>query len=522
MNTLVFVKKNFDRLLCSILCGNFLFFIWGNKYQPMTDWPDWIYQGALFASLLKGTLLEAYRIVTYPVPYSATTAIIGFLSLIFQPEIAGKIYLTLYVFTFVLGLFYFFNSIPSKLNNILLYLAVIFIGNSIFFFGGMSYAIGQGLLFFCIGYVLRTFLNNRSWNPYFIFGSSVFLFFVHGFIYLSWLLFIFGLMLFLRHNRLALKNIIVGLLPSIILAGLYFLLRDPNMHEQTYPVIGLRNLVIHKMYTWAGYFSPLREFQPFLSTNPSLALPILVNTLFNAFLLLLAVLWLIHIKESISGLRGRYLVTMATILLGIFISAPSVWIVDDVGARFLYQLLFCISASFSFAVLNNNTRRSIRMFLIITSVVQAIYLNVHVAKASDNMAKIMSEVRDKIDGADFHFIDESYFKFDNGFRRKADTNGIIENFFIPRYKYLSRLMTYLNLNLGRESPIFRGALFNYTGKMRWIDGPRDIKLMEIQPTYYVILGGSEGNKAISELLLNDYRLELEKNNYIVMRRKKSL
>jgi hypothetical protein len=122
-------------------------FIWSNRFQPLPDYPDWVYQGWLFARLLTGHALPGYQVAHYPVPNSTVTIAFGLLDLVFQPEVSGKLLLTLAILLFISGSLYLLTALGRSERNPLLFAPLIFAFNYFLLSGELAYFLGLGFFF---------------------------------------------------------------------------------------------------------------------------------------------------------------------------------------------------------------------------------------------------------------------------------------------------------------------------------------------------------------------------------------
>ncbi|MGB0061398.1 MAG: hypothetical protein WBP68_14560, partial [Candidatus Binatus sp.] len=91
--------------------------IWSHRFLPISDYPDWVFEGSIVAQLLHGSAPASYSLKHYPVPYSGTVALLGVLDLVFPPEMSGKVVLSLCVILFALSSTYLSNSLRGDTDN---------------------------------------------------------------------------------------------------------------------------------------------------------------------------------------------------------------------------------------------------------------------------------------------------------------------------------------------------------------------------------------------------------------------
>ncbi|MHB9155608.1 MAG: hypothetical protein ACYC5N_07940 [Endomicrobiales bacterium] len=123
MNT----PSKFDIAAYALFTLSALAFIWGYRFLPLQDYPDWLLQGSLFSRLFQGHLPAQYQFIPYPVPNSASTFFLGLFNLGFSPLVSGKIFLTLTVLLFVSGSLYLLNARGNGMKTPLGYVPFLFV-----------------------------------------------------------------------------------------------------------------------------------------------------------------------------------------------------------------------------------------------------------------------------------------------------------------------------------------------------------------------------------------------------------
>ena len=184
------------RSACALTIASGLYFIWANRFLPLQDYPDWLYQGYLFSKFLIGHPLPEYTLKTYPIPDATATFLIGILNLVVSPEASGKVALSLSLCSFVASSIYLFKSFNPSEENLLLYLPLVLAINDWFFFGNIAYYFALSILFLFFGYVIRRLDDLRTANVPIIFTLLTALFFTHLIPYFEAC--VFSAILFLR------------------------------------------------------------------------------------------------------------------------------------------------------------------------------------------------------------------------------------------------------------------------------------------------------------------------------------
>ncbi len=153
--------------------------IWSYRFLPISDYPDWIFEGSIVAKLLRGQALASYSFKHYPVPYSGTVAMLGLLDLILAPEISGKIVLSLCVILLALSSTYLLRSLRRDADNPLLLIPLLFLLNTFFFWGELGYLFSLSILFLYCGYLFRRLYRSEPINWWLVASASIAMFLFH-------------------------------------------------------------------------------------------------------------------------------------------------------------------------------------------------------------------------------------------------------------------------------------------------------------------------------------------------------
>ncbi|HKN14849.1 MAG TPA: hypothetical protein VJX68_16800 [Candidatus Binatus sp.] len=150
-----------------------LVLIWAHHFLPITDYPDWIFQGSIAAELVQGKAPASYSFKHYPVPNTAAVVLIGALDFVCSPEVSGKVVLSLCIILLALSSTYLLKSITPDANNPLLLIPLLFLPNTFFFWGELDYVLGLSLFFFYCGYLFRRTYRLESINWWLVGGILV-------------------------------------------------------------------------------------------------------------------------------------------------------------------------------------------------------------------------------------------------------------------------------------------------------------------------------------------------------------
>jgi len=224
------------------------------------DFAEWLYQAQIvrqFAVDPAGA--TGFTLASYPVPNSLVTAVLALLSLVFEPIVAGKLFLVAMLLAW-LGVIRLFTArhvpAPWRPAATLVLWATIAL-STFFWYGFVSYQLA--LLF--LTWFLAVYRADTSAKVIALFSLAIF--FAHAMVFLVFGLFL-GIGFLLKRNR----AIIMGLLPSTA-CSLWFLAgRDlANVAPQRIDAewSGLREALVYK----AGYPAMLGPFKNFLLPDGS-------------------------------------------------------------------------------------------------------------------------------------------------------------------------------------------------------------------------------------------------------------
>ena len=181
MNTTSSFKKHWIDIFAIVLFLLIpLIFIWSYRFFPSQDYPDHVFTGYLLSLVFKGEPMEFYQLLAYPVPNSVSSVVIGIFDLFLQPEISGKLFITLALLLFAHGAFYLVNSFqPGKISP-LSYIPFILIPGFPLFHGQLNYIFSLGILSYTIGYMVRKRDRLKEISRWRLFLLSTLLYFSHA------------------------------------------------------------------------------------------------------------------------------------------------------------------------------------------------------------------------------------------------------------------------------------------------------------------------------------------------------
>ncbi|HYL60049.1 MAG TPA: hypothetical protein VEU51_14355, partial [Candidatus Acidoferrales bacterium] len=204
------------RAALAIALANAGWLVWANRFPPLQDYPDWLYQGWILSRMLAGHAPAGYRIAPYPVPNTIVTLTLGLLDLATSPETAGKLVVTFAIATFIAGSLFVMTALNKSERNPLLLVPLVFVFNYFLLGGELAYLLGLGIFFLFAGYLIRTLPSPEHASPGLIVIASCALFFTHIAAYAAAGLVLIAVVCANR-RRIVLFRVILPLIPSGLL-----------------------------------------------------------------------------------------------------------------------------------------------------------------------------------------------------------------------------------------------------------------------------------------------------------------
>jgi len=477
-------------------------FIWLHRFMPMRDYPEWYLQGFLFSQILKGGILPDYQVIAYSVPNAASTILLGLLNLVFTTDVSSKIFLTLYVLIFVSGSIYLINGFDSKNQSVLGYFPFLLVFNNFFFQGNINYSFSLGVLFYGMGYLIRSQHKPEKVNLWFVLILSLLIYFSHAVSYFIWLLFIIIFLLF-GHKKVSHVKLILGATPSFIVLLIYTLyylsryciyLEFGTSIPASFTAIFLVAIKI---------FCPFLHFYPFLddSTITFMRLLGILNLGFCLGILLLGLIWL----RSVLINKDENLFLPITIGIILFLSIVSPLNIAGLvrpASRLYYPAMWLIFASLS-PRFNKHISISyvLRYSILGVLIIKAIYLYIIVGSVSIRLEELYNGLNNlKLDK--YSIIYEGDFDYEKGFRREYSSPK-----FLPRISPLVVFPSYINIGAKDRISIVTSGMLIYRKKI--FKSPESISQilnMEEFPNCLIIMGNRGGNYYIAQFLRGHYQI----------------
>lgn len=448
------------RAVLTLALANDLWFIWSNRFIPMSDYPDWLYQGWILSRILRGAPLAHYTLNHYPVPNATlVTIVMGTLGLATSPESAGKIVLSLVLGLFVFGSVRMLRSIRSSERNPMLLIPVLLMLNSYFFWGEISFLCGIGFFFLYCGWLFRRLDNFDSIPVLAFIGWSIVLFFSHLMPYLLATA-VTGCVALAGMNRRRAWRMSATILPSAAATVWYAGAR-----------VQAHNLGAGPLWIWwtphlmAGHFlaafSPYPEFLPSYGIRaPAMPLAAILNLLVCG---LIVAVWLMCAGMWLARRRARAAIfAAASICLAGFVLAGFAfagWV--SPGERFLYPAAWLAMAWLGLQI---RPREGLRLrgaaMIVLTGliVVQCILIDSYGHAASLELERGYQQLQAAKSREAFCKLYQDYVTSE---QIPQHRKGLDQ--FLTGHAGFIRLPYYLFIERGQAAPIFQLGIFSYDG-----------------------------------------------------------
>jgi hypothetical protein len=225
-------------------------YIFGFEYLPMQDYPNWLYQGFLFKEyLLYGDMLHGFfHFYPYIPPNTISTLIIGCLSVVVSPLLAGKIFL---FFTALLLYFGIKSYLRLFIRSQIIFIpcvAFYLIFNLQFLMGFINFSFGLGLGLLVISYLVR---NDLSVNRIMLSLLFLLVYLSHFFAFAIIPLFLVVYALHTKKYRV-IFSLVPAFLPVVILFIEYYFTKtisDLPVFADNDSISGQFHLILHNIFS---------------------------------------------------------------------------------------------------------------------------------------------------------------------------------------------------------------------------------------------------------------------------------
>jgi len=434
-----------------------LVLIWGHRFIPISDYPDWVYEGSVTAELLQGKAPTSYSFKHYPVPYSAAIALTGLLDFVFPAEVSGKIVLSFCIVGLALSSTYLLKSVRQDAENPLLLVPLLFLLNTYFFWGELNYIFGLSLFFLYCGYWFRRIYGKEPISWWLVSATLTALYFCH---FIPFAIAVMVTLVFLSsESRSALlRPFAISLAPSAGLTIWYTIERSVSKPDGPLWMFWTAHQMAGRVI---AAFSPYPEFLPWLGIQaPGMKLFALLNLAVT--ILLLGVLpfcvfvWVSGQSENRGILASAVSCGVAVVVTGYEFAG-----MISPGERFLYPAVWiglCWLVGTGWPVKSSLASRTLTIMLSGLLICQIVFTQIDVGVVSNELAALHSKLRAANSQAEFCSIYESY-------RLQSwdapNRNGL--DVLLTNHASAPRLPYYIYLEKNVEAPIFQISILNYAG-----------------------------------------------------------
>jgi hypothetical protein len=431
--------------------------IWRHRFLPISDYPDWLFEGEIVSELFQGQSFPSYTFSHYPIPNSGVVVLLGLLDCVFSPEVSGKIVLSLSIILFLFSSTYLLTSLARDRHNPLVLIPLLFVCNTYFFWGEISYVFALSIFFFYCAYLFRRIDRSKPYSWPLISALLIAIFFFHFLPYAAAVL--VSLIFLIAESQMdALRSAALSLAPSLGLTIWYVLERL----SQTGAGPGWTFWTLHRLAgRWIAAFSPFPEFMPWVAAqSPGMTAAALLNLLVTGLLTLVVPACLLFWTNGHSRNRG-VLAAAVGCLVAVIASGYAVSGLTSPGERFLYPAIWigmCWLIGESLPHKGSFVNRSLTLLSVLLIAGQIVFLQINVAKASNGLAVLYDELRAAKSHAEFCDTYESYIResWDKPHRRGFDL-------LLTNHASAPRLPYYLCLERNEDAPIFATSILNYSG-----------------------------------------------------------
>jgi len=436
-----------------------LVLIWGHRFLPITDYPDWIFQGSIVSNLLQAKTSASYAFKHYPVPNSAVVTLIGLLDFILSPEVSGKVALSLCTILLALSSTYLLKSLRHDADSPLLLIPFLFLTNTFFFWGELAYLFGLSLFFCYCGYLFRRIYGSQLINWWLISAVSIVLFFCHFMCYATAIL--VTLTFLLSESRLdLLRPFAISFAPSAGLSIWYVFERSRSSLKFNGDIWKFWTLHQFAGRTLAA-FSPFPEFLPWLGIHaPAMRafalLDLSLTILLTSVVPLCAMLWALG-RSRYRGVLACAFICAVTVILSGYAFADAI----SPGERLLYPAVWiglCWLIGEGLPDDRSMLSRGLTIVVIGLLACQIVFLQIGVGVASNDLAALYSKLRSANSGTEFCTTYEAYVResYDSPHRTGLDV-------LLTNHASVPRLPYYLFMEQKVDAPIFQTGMLTYTG-----------------------------------------------------------
>jgi hypothetical protein len=437
-----------------------LILIWGHRFLPISDYPDWMFEGSVVAELLEDKAPASYSFKHYPVPYSGTVALLGMLDLVLPPEVSGKVVLSLCIILLALSSTYLLNALraDSGAPSPLLMIPLLFLLNTFFFWGELGYLLGLCFFFLYSGYLFRRVYRSEPINWWLVGGASIAMFFFHFLPYATAILVTLTI-IFTESRTDLISPFVISFAPSIGLTIWYALERSSLKHVGPVWTFWTPHQLAGR---WLAAFSLFPEFLPWLGIQAPWMKVFAILNLIVTIAVTLAVpicilSWVTKRARNFGVLASAIVCAVAVIATGYQFEG-----IISPGERFLYPAVWiglCWLVGAESPGQDSAASRGLTVGVVALLACQIVFMQINVAAVSNELSALFSNLRSANSRSEFCATYETWSRqsWDEPHRTGLDV-------LLTNHASAPRLPYYIYLERKVEAPIFQTGILNYTGQ----------------------------------------------------------
>lgn len=267
-------------------------------FPILHDFPEWMYQGWIFAELLGGdnpAVAERFQLVAHPVPNSISQVAIGLLNYVTSPVLAGKIWLAFYLLLSSVLWFVISRQHTNRFDGVLhLLLTDLITFGPGFWNGYINFQFG--LLFFAFYMYLIVWRGVR--NYWVLCGFGLLIFFSHAVVFTVFVVFNLACLISVWRERR--PGCLLAVLPSLLLTCWFSVIKFTTDEATAARGFSPLEWVQYKAYTLAKQ-GPFHNFigHDGKSTLEDLPLVYQAGFLLNFLVAILLIGWFCSVSWTI-------------------------------------------------------------------------------------------------------------------------------------------------------------------------------------------------------------------------------
>lgn len=227
-----------------------IFFIYF-RFIPLQDYPDWLFQSLIFKEIITGNTKFAsyYEFNSFLTPNIISTIIVGFLSLILNPIVAGKLFLIISVELLFISIFIFLRAHSTIQYLPAIFISFLIIWNKNLFLGNINFIFGLGISFL----LLSLLKKKESTNNLIYFFFLLVIYYSH---FLCWFISVYFIIVYsiiLKKYSLLTRTLLM--LSVFVIIFLFYIVSLDFSHVSLYLVEDISQILLKKPILFISYFN---------------------------------------------------------------------------------------------------------------------------------------------------------------------------------------------------------------------------------------------------------------------------